>query len=508
MFKLNRYRLFVLILGLAAVACLIPSEALASSLSNYPVNSEPNVLEDFNKPYDRLGLGWQIGEGGDFRIVNNELRPTVGLEGIAVKDSGLVDGEFDLSMRAQFSIKAMEQVFRYIDNLNYLYVRLYMNQVKLIKMDNGVAISLASTDYPLIDGETYQSRVLAKGAEINIFINQEVKISYTLTGNDAIKYVSPPGTPQATWIGVRYEVGNVDMWFDNLSAYAFAPIENCVLNCVYAANEGDNLEFPPALSTVYVNENDCEIAKNICSKTGFYGLQYVNWTERPDGIGRSGKLELFTSDVPGRPKISIAKSSNKLDESELPYMDAYSFRRYILSVYGFTPSAQSFIRGNSAIVINNITDSCGGGLWGDWDRTVRLWCAQHEAAIHELSHAWWHTYRIQNPNMVKGLARDVVLLADSNDSSEAVNFAKGYVYGVGDWKGMYCAYAGCADPHNIQDSDLSLINDQEIYGGFSSWTMGKFKDGPRALPNYMWKYFEPEFTGNVTETPYYMGGHP
>lgn len=50
--------------------------------------------------------------------------------------------------------------------------------------------------------------------------------------------------------------------------------------------------------------------------------------------------------------------------------------------------------------------------------------------------------------------------------------------------------------------------DWEIYAGLSSWTMGKYKDGPRALPSYMWRYFTPEFTGVVSEKPVYEGGHP
>lgn len=195
--------------------------------------------------------------------------------------------------------------------------------------------------------------------------------------------------------------------------------------------------------------------------------------------------------------------------------DANSYRDYIFTTYGFTDNAQNFIKSNSSIRVKDLSGTCGGGFWIPWEKTVEINCTQHEATVHELSHAWWHTRRLQNPDDVKGLARDVVRLADGDGSTSAVAFAKGYVYGIGDWKGMYCTRAGCADVKNIKDSDFDLtestanakIIDWEIYAGFSSWIMGRFKDGSHALPEYMWKYFEPEFTGSIQITPYYDGGH-
>ena len=212
----------------------------------------------------------------------------------------------------------------------------------------------------------------------------------------------------------------------------------------------------------------------------------------------------------------LNRQSSQINNKDTePINSVAQFREQIFNLYGFSETAKNYISNNSYIIVRNLNDSCGGGGWRPWDRTVELNCAQHEAAVHELSHVWWHNYRLNNPGMAKGLATDLVRLADGEGSETAVEFAKGYVYGIGDWQGMYCTDHGCANVHNIKDSDFDIteeaararINDWEIYAGLSSWTMGEFKQGSHALPEFLWKYFEPQFTGTIKTTPYYEGGH-
>lgn len=193
------------------------------------------------------------------------------------------------------------------------------------------------------------------------------------------------------------------------------------------------------------------------------------------------------------------------------FSDPEKFRDYIFSSFGFTQEATNFIKSNSKIVVNNLAKNCGGGFWVPWTKTVIVFCGQHEAALHELSHVWWDEQRVINPDMAKGLTKDLVRLADGDGSEEAIKFARYYVYGGLDWKGMYCTSNGCADVHNIQDGDFDLtheakrakIIDWEIYAGLSSWMMGQYKSGRRALPDYLWKYFEPQFLGEIKIKPYY-----
>lgn len=202
--------------------------------------------------------------------------------------------------------------------------------------------------------------------------------------------------------------------------------------------------------------------------------------------------------------------------------DPLEFREQIFELYGFTLGAREFIRNNSGIVVHSFSDFGGGGYWHPDQTLVELFTAQHQAAVHELSHTWWHRFRAAHPEMKMGLAKDVVKLADMDVFSSpqykaAIQFAHSYVYGVGDWIGMYgnADYENNtaelpADIHNLTIEDfLYKINDWEIFAGFCSWTMGRYKTGPHILPQFLWKYLSTLFTGAIKIVPYYIdGGHP
>lgn len=204
-----------------------------------------------------------------------------------------------------------------------------------------------------------------------------------------------------------------------------------------------------------------------------------------------------------------------------------AFREKIFQWHGFQNSAREFIRENSAVIVLDFRSTAGGGFWwppnfSTFSKLVQLLTAQHEGAVHECSHVWWHFHRAKNQAQKEGLCRDTVKLADMDpkehpEIKEAINFARGYVYGIGDWIGMYGNADYKNNPENLPEDLHGLtkedfekrVNDWEIFAGFCSFTMGKFKDGPRQLPEFMWQYFERLFTGKLSVVPYYMmGGHP
>lgn len=199
-----------------------------------------------------------------------------------------------------------------------------------------------------------------------------------------------------------------------------------------------------------------------------------------------------------------------------------AFRNKIFRLYGFIPEARKFIREATGILIRDLDNINGGGLWHTEEQIVEFWGVQHQAAVHELSHVWWHWFRLDYPDLKKGLVRDVVRLSEMDKVSNpeyalAIEFARAYVYGVGEWWGQYCNADYQNNPDNLPSDIHNLtedhfeyrINDWEIFAGFCSWTMGCYKSGPRQLPEFMWKYFEPLFTGEIKTIPYYMpGGHP
>lgn len=234
-----------------------------------------------------------------------------------------------------------------------------------------------------------------------------------------------------------------------------------------------------------------------------------------EGVGR---LIAF---FPGEGRLEEEAKVETLAPCSVRPASSEEFREQIFDCYGFTKKAVVFIQENSSIEVKNLqSDACGGGGWRPWDKTIELNCSQDEGALHELSHVWWHSLRLKEPQLKKGLARDAVRLADLSvsqfpDYKNAIEFAKVYVYGGDGWKGMYCNNDLCVeDVHNIKDEEFGLDDDEtgasskvidwEIYAGFSSWTMGQFKIGSRQLPNFMHKYFEPQFTGKIKTTPYYQ----
>ncbi|MBI1888932.1 MAG: hypothetical protein HYS15_03335, partial [Candidatus Spechtbacteria bacterium] len=122
--------------------------------------------------------------------------------------------------------------------------------------------------------------------------------------------------------------------------------------------------------------------------------------------------------------------------------ETLEFREQIFDFYGFTESAREFITAKSDIIVRDFSPTSGGGFWHPDKNLVELFTAQHEAAVHELSHVWWHFFRLKYPKLKKGLVLDTVRLADLNPAEyrgceQAIVFAHGYAYGTDDWIGMY-----------------------------------------------------------------------
>ncbi|TSC70006.1 MAG: hypothetical protein G01um101470_908, partial [Parcubacteria group bacterium Gr01-1014_70] len=122
--------------------------------------------------------------------------------------------------------------------------------------------------------------------------------------------------------------------------------------------------------------------------------------------------------------------------------EAAAFREQIFDLYGFNESAREFIRAKSSIIVRDFSSTNGGGFWHPDKNLVELFTAQHEGAVHELAHVWWHFFRLEYLELKKSLVLDTVRLADLNPKEyrgreQAIAFARGYVYGAGDWIGMY-----------------------------------------------------------------------
>jgi hypothetical protein len=148
----------------------------------------------------------------------------------------------------------------------------------------------------------------------------------------------------------------------------------------------------------------------------------------------------------------------------------WAFADEVMQQHHFTEGAQAWLRANVNLRVDDMSSTRGGGYWMPSTREVRLFTAQHEAAVHELAHAWWHDRRHGHEDeMIEAVVR---LSAEKNPQyADTAKLAFGYVHGIPEqnWAGM-----------------LVERNDWEMFAGLASGTMGDMTK----LPAYVRKMYE------------------
>jgi len=172
------------------------------------------------------------------------------------------------------------------------------------------------------------------------------------------------------------------------------------------------------------------------------------------------------------------------------------FREKIFYKYNFTSEASNYLRFHTTITVGNIAERkpfgfAHSGYWQPGSNTVELNTANDEVAIHEFAHAWWEKERADK-NRIKDLINDTIKLSGMTDG-EYYQVAK-----RAQW--IVSTYCFCTDTTNI---NYGATDDQHFYAYMADFTMGKFRDGPHRLPQFMWKYFDALFSGNPRVTPCY-----
>ncbi|NPV08003.1 MAG: hypothetical protein HPY83_08580 [Anaerolineae bacterium] len=162
------------------------------------------------------------------------------------------------------------------------------------------------------------------------------------------------------------------------------------------------------------------------------------------------------------------------------------FLSQVLAQYHFTSEASDWLRREITVRVDDPHSTRGGGYWIPEERRVRLLTAQHEAAVHELAHAWWHDRR---RGQERALMEAVTRAAHEPDPryQQVRRLAEGYVYGTAHdgWPGL------------LVDS-----NDWEMFAGLASGTMGDL----RLMPAYLRAFYrglfqEPEETPDGSDRP-------
>lgn len=149
---------------------------------------------------------------------------------------------------------------------------------------------------------------------------------------------------------------------------------------------------------------------------------------------------------------------------------AWEFATRVMRDHHFTPGAQEWLRSIVNLRVDDLNSSGGGGYWQPASNEVHLFTAQDEAAVHELSHAWWH-YR-REPLKDKMIEATVRLSVERDPRyADTARLAFGYIHGIPEqnWPGMYVDR-----------------NDWEMFAGLASGTMGDM----RKLPPYVRELYD------------------
>ncbi|MDQ3706817.1 MAG: hypothetical protein M3437_16660 [Chloroflexota bacterium] len=154
----------------------------------------------------------------------------------------------------------------------------------------------------------------------------------------------------------------------------------------------------------------------------------------------------------------------------VPEEAAWQFVETVMREHHFTLGARAWLKSEVRLRVDDLASTRGGGYWQPSTREVRLFTGQHEAAVHELAHAWWHYRRERlKDEMIEATVR---LSAEQDPRyGELARLAFGYVHGI---------------PEQLWEGLLVTRNDWEMFAGIASGTMGDM----RKLPPYMRRLYD------------------
>lgn len=178
------------------------------------------------------------------------------------------------------------------------------------------------------------------------------------------------------------------------------------------------------------------------------------------------------------------------------FQTPYGYREKVLYKYGFTAESRNYLRSETSIYVTNLSETkpfgfSHSGKWTPRHKEVKLNTASDEVAIHEFAHAWWEKLKT-NEKLKKELVKDTIKLAHMED--------KNYSQVIKRAKWIVDKYCYCSDTSKINYKE---VDDHHFYAYMADFTMGRFKDGPHKLPQFMWKYFDSLFSNNLKVTPCY-----
>jgi len=181
------------------------------------------------------------------------------------------------------------------------------------------------------------------------------------------------------------------------------------------------------------------------------------------------------------------------------FQTPYGYREKVMYQYGLTAKSRNYLRSETSIYVTNLSETkpfgfSHSGFWTPRHKEVKLNTASDEVAIHEFAHAWWEVLR-KDTKTVENLVNDTVKLSliEDEDYKQTTLRAKWIIEN----------YCQCDDLQNI---NYKSVDDHNFYAYMADFLMGRFKDGPHKLPEFMWKYFDSLFSNNPKNAPCYETG--
>jgi hypothetical protein len=172
----------------------------------------------------------------------------------------------------------------------------------------------------------------------------------------------------------------------------------------------------------------------------------------------------------------------------------------LFAFFPFSPSFQSWLRGPGGIrvQVDDPHSTSGGGGWYPDRRLVQLHTAQYEAAIHELSHAFWHERR-KDRQVRDDLVAAVQRLAEDEDPrwARVHTLAGHYVHGIPTQPGFERGMLLPESEWGAGGGPRGEWNDWEMFAGLASGCMADI----RLLPPYVRRFYADLFEELPPDAP-------
>jgi hypothetical protein len=184
------------------------------------------MIDSFNRANGSLGTSdsgqtWTV-PSGTYAISSNTATPTAGSPSatalLPYGDQDVCDLSLSITI-TDTGANPAGLVFRALNNDNRLgcFLAITTQQSQIYKSDGGVITLLAQASTTIAANTPYAVRAVANGANIDMYVDGVLEVSYTLTGGDETQYTAANSYTQ---VGMR---GDVDAVFDSLTAQRLAP---------------------------------------------------------------------------------------------------------------------------------------------------------------------------------------------------------------------------------------------------------------------------------------------